>query len=333
MSINLGLSPSQVESTLKQSADDLGVEGWDGIYGYGRINAASAVWAALSNIGASPPTVSITSPASGSIVSGNATVNVLATSSTGIDSVSLSVDGKLVGTDLTSPFSFVWDTTVYADGSHTLEAIATDINGNTSSASNTVTIENGATVEPPAVSISFPSSSTTVSGTVMVQVSATSDVGIQSVTLTVDDQILGTDTASPYEFTWATLSLLNGTHRLTATARDISGNTGSASVTVVVDNAADTGAPSIAITSPKEGTVINGLVSILVSVNDDVGVTKVELYVDNGTKPVSTSTVVPFTAKWNTRKVPKGTHTLRCKAYDAAGNVGYSQVVTVVTTK
>ena len=63
------------------------------------------------------------------------------------------------------------------------------------------------------------------------------------------------------------------------------------------------------------------------SASDDIGVVKVQLYVD-GTL-YSTSTLAPFAIKWNPRKAAAGAHTLRCAAYDAAGNVGYSQVVTV----
>jgi hypothetical protein len=43
----------------------------------------------------------------------------------------------------------------------------------------------------------------------------------------------------------------------------------------------------------------------------------------------STSTTAPFTNSWNSRKAASGAHTLVCKAYDAAGNAGVSQTVTV----
>ena len=68
-------------------------------------------------------------------------------------------------------------------------------------------------------------------------------------------------------------------------------------------------------------------VSVYVNATDNVGVVKVELYVDG--KLNSTSTSAPFTTKWNARKAASGAHTLQCKAYDAAGNVGTSATVTV----
>lgn len=90
----------------------------------------------------------------------------------------------------------------------------------------------------------------------------------------------------------------------------------------------DTVSPTISITSPQNGTTVGStIVSVLVNTSDNVGVVKVELYVDG--KLTATSTSAPFTTKWNTRKAAKGAHTIQCKAYDAAGNVGTSAILTV----
>ncbi len=328
ISANPGLSGSQVQDILKDTADDLSSSGWDESYGWGRVNVGRAVIAALSVIPTNPPTVSITSPASGSTVSGTISVSVSASSSVGIASVSLAVDGSLVATDTTSPFTFSWNTAASSNAGHTLKATVMDTAGNASSASISVTVNNTATPDPPVVSISLPTSSSTVSGIVTVQVSAASGTGISSVALTVDGALLATDTSSPYIFQWATSSWINGTHNLVATAADKAGNKGSASIAVMVNNIADITPPTIAITSPKSGSAVSGNVWISVNVSDDAGIAKVQLYVDGFLKATSTS--APFTTKWSTNgKVAKGAHTLQCKAYDAAGNIGSSQTITV----
>ncbi len=54
LAVNDGLSPSQVESLLKSSADDLGAAGRDDIYGDGFVNALEAVQAAQGGAGAEP---------------------------------------------------------------------------------------------------------------------------------------------------------------------------------------------------------------------------------------------------------------------------------------
>lgn len=183
---------------------------------------------------------------------------------------------------------------------------------------------------PPSVSITSPSAGSTVSGTVTVQTSASDNVGVSSVSLSVDGAASGTDTSSPYNFSWNTTGVSIGSHTLTATARDAAGNSSSSSVVVTVGNsAADTTAPTVAITSPSNGSTIGGNANVTVSVNasDNVGVVRVELYVDGVLTAGSTSS--PFNTKWNAKRVSSGAHSLQCKAYDAAGNVGTSSTVTV----
>jgi hypothetical protein len=166
-----------------------------------------------------------------------------------------------------------------------------------------------------------------VSGITTVQVSASDNVGVASVSLSVDGASMGSNTSSPYSFNWNTTALANGTHTLTATATDAAGNTATISISVTVSNSVpDTTPPVVSITSPTGGTV-SGNVSVLVSTTDNVGVVKVSLYVDGAL--VSTATSSPFTNKWTTKRAASGAHTLQCKAYDAAGNSGLSSVVTV----
>jgi subtilisin family serine protease len=43
LSKNPGLSPDQVRLILRESSNDLGVPGWDPLFGYGRVNARRAV--------------------------------------------------------------------------------------------------------------------------------------------------------------------------------------------------------------------------------------------------------------------------------------------------
>jgi hypothetical protein len=73
-----------------------------------------------------PPTVSITSPASGASVAVGSSVAISASASdsNGIASVQFLVNGTPVGTDSTAPYSVSW--TPPAAGSYTLTAVATD---------------------------------------------------------------------------------------------------------------------------------------------------------------------------------------------------------------
>lgn len=180
---------------------------------------------------------------------------------------------------------------------------------------------------PPSVSFSSPAAGANLSGTTSIQVGASDNVGVTSVSLSVDGALVGGTNTVPYSFSWNTILVSNGTHNLIATAQDAAGNTSSTLISVMVTNNYDTSPPTVSITSPRNGARVSGTISVLVSSSDNVAVTKVELYVDGIL--VANSTSSPFTTRWNTKKERAGAHTLQCKAYDAAGNAGLSPPLTV----
>jgi hypothetical protein len=92
---------------------------------------------------------------------------------------------------------------------------------------------------PPAVSMTAPTSGATIAGTVSVSAIASDNVGVVGVQFKLDGANLGAEvTAAPYGLAWITTTASNGTHSLTAVARDAAGNLTLAAVTVTVDNAA-----------------------------------------------------------------------------------------------
>jgi hypothetical protein len=179
---------------------------------------------------ATPPVVSITSPTNGSTVSGTVSIQVSATDNVAVASVSLTVDGTTIGTSNTAPYAFSWTT---SSGSHTIVAIAKDAAGN--SASNTITVSQNVVtsdITAPSVSIVSPANGSSVSGTVSVSVGASDNVGVKSVSLTVDGALISSLSTAPYNFSWNTTNVADGTHSLTATATDAAGNSNSFSITV-----------------------------------------------------------------------------------------------------
>ena len=114
--------------------------------------------ASIVHIGApvdtTPPAVSMTAPANGATVSGTAvTVSATATDNIAVGNVQFLLDGNPLGSPvLQAPYTLNWDSTVAANGTHTLSARATDTAGNTAMATAiTVTVSNptptGATVD------------------------------------------------------------------------------------------------------------------------------------------------------------------------------------------
>ena len=92
----------------------------------------------------------------------------------------------------------------------------------------------------------------------------------------------------------------------------------------------DTTAPTTSITAPANGATVSGTTSVTASASDNVGVTKVEFYLDGALK--STDTASPYSWSWDTTTAANGSHSLVSKAYDAANNVGTSATVTVTVS-
>src|SRR5712672_238201 len=96
--------------------------------------------------------VTITSPGSGSTVSGTTQVNasVSIVGSLTVSRVQFFRDGNLIGSDSAAPYSVSWNTTSTNNGSHTLTAVATDILGvQFTSSPVTVTVNNAPPPPPP----------------------------------------------------------------------------------------------------------------------------------------------------------------------------------------
>jgi hypothetical protein len=217
---------------------------------YRRALAASEIQADMNTpVGGGPipdttaPTVSLTAPASGATVGGTATtVSASATDNVGVAGVQFLIDGASLGAeDASAPYSISWNTTGATDGSHTLSARARDAAGNTALATNvSVIVNNTPDSTLPTVSITAPTQGATVSGTTTVSVNASDNVAVAGVTLLVDNVQTGAeDTIAPYSWSWNTASVSNGSHTLTARARDNAGNSATSSpVTVTVSNTA-----------------------------------------------------------------------------------------------
>jgi hypothetical protein len=278
------------------------------------------------------PTANVTAPANNATLSLGSTPTITATASdvdSSITKVEIYVDGALKTTLTTSPYNYTWNTGVTL-GAHTIQAKAYDTFSNigTSSTVNVTVTDQTA----PTVSITAPAASSFVTGSsVSVTSNASDNVGVSGVQFKLDGTNLGAeDLTSPYSITWDTSGATNGAHNLTAVARDAAGNTTtSSSVSVTVDNAA----PTVSITSPTAGAIVNGTVAINATSADNTGgsgINKVEFYVD-GTLAGS-DTTSPYSFSWNTTALAFGTsHTLSAKAYDnvTPAHITTSSTVTV----
>jgi thermitase len=179
----------------------------------------------------------------------------------------------------------------------------------------------------PTLNLNSPSSGVTLSGTTTVDIAATDNVAVSSVSFSIDGIERMALTSAPYIFAWDTNTVSNGWHTVAATARDAAGNQSSRSVSVAVDNRPEAAPPQVTILSPTNGANVNGSVSVLVNTGGGIPIVRVELYVDGVLK--SASSIYPFTNKWVAKKEAGGAHSLQCKAFDMEGRVAVSTAVTV----
>jgi hypothetical protein len=212
-----------------------------------------------------PPTVSITAPASGATVSGTVTVTATAADNVGVKNVQFKLNGANLGAaDTAAPYSVSWNTGTLAPGTHTLTAVASDNAGNTTTSAPVTVTKAGGTGDttPPTVSITAPASGATVTGTVTVTATASDNVGVSSVQFKLDGANLNAaDTAAPYSTSWNTSTATAGTHTLTAVATDAAGNsTTSAPITVTVGGGGS-GAQPVTWTAPVNVSVTGNTIT------------------------------------------------------------------------
>jgi len=214
--------------------------------------------------------------------------------------------------------------TVYvgiAATSHDAAQMATDVVDNlkiTASAS---------TNDPPAVSITSPSSGTTVTAptTVTINAIASDPEGkMTSVDFYAGSTMLVRDTTSPYSATWAPSTA--GTYALTAVAHDgDGGSTTSGTVNVSVLTATNK-APTVSLSTGGTSFAAPANITLGASASDpDGNLARVEFF--NGSTRLTSDTSSPYSFSWSS--VPAGTYSLRAVAYDSAGASASSATVTV----
>ena len=173
---------------------------------------------------------------------------------------------------------------------------------------------------PPTVSASESGSS----GTITLSANASDNVGVTMVEFYVDGALKATSTVAPYAASINSTTLANGSHSLVARAYDAAGNVGlSTPVTFSVNNSTVDTVPPV-VSASESGS--SGSITLAANASDNVGVTKVEFYVDNVLKGTDPS--APYALALDSLTLSNASHTLTARAYDAANNSTTSAPVT-----
>ena len=173
---------------------------------------------------------------------------------------------------------------------------------------------------PPTLTITFPADQSVLSDSVLISAYAFDNVGLESVTLYLNDSVVHESTDGPYEYAWSTLnSAEDEFHTIRAKAKDLAGNLNyTNTIQVLVDNQ-DNINPTGALIFPFTGQTLAGEVTIIIEANDNDGVDFVSLYIDGDS--ITTYQEPPYRYDWNTlEEMDDVIHTIHAYVQDNTGN-------------
>ena len=165
----------------------------------------------------------------------------------------------------------------------------------------------------PSISITSPVANTTFTAPASVTINAAaadSNGKVSKVEFYNGSTLLGSDTASPYTFTWNNVAA--GNYTITAKATD-NGSLTTTSDAVVISVLAPKGVPSVSITSPVANATFAAPASVTINAtasDADGTISKVEFY--NADTLIGTDTASPYTFVWN--NVQAGNYKITAKA-------------------
>ncbi len=280
-----------------------------------------------------PPTVSITAPVEGSVL----TAPTAVTADAGDDFLLAGVtfranDVDLGAEDDTAPFESLLNTDTLPDGPYTLVAVARDTAGNNAvSAVVNITVFHP-DVSPPTVAITAPADGAAIGVPTLVTADATDDGPVAGVLFKLNGVNLAPeDVTAPYEALLRPDTLPPGLADLTAVARDTAGNSSVSAVVQVTIVPPDVTPPTVAITAPPDGAVLSAPATITANASDD-GLVAGVLFKLNGVDLENEDLSAPYEATLNTDTLPDGSYALTALARDTAGNTALSAIVSVTVS-
>ncbi len=324
---------------VADGAYELKAEAWKGTV----LKATGTLRVLVKNAAAS---VSFSSPTSGATVSGNVSLQASVSGATveGVRFYSRTAGTSdawyLLNTDTTSPYGITWATSPWVnDGDYDLKVEAYQGTSVVATSLTSVTVKN-ATAQTYWVDFTAPRNEAQVAGNVPVQLSAgghplndvdTVKLHSRAAGSTASWYLITTDSSAPFDLTWATSPwVADGRYELKAEAYRAGSLVASKVITVAVQNA-DTTPPSISLSAPADGSIVQGNVTLSANPSDTSGISKVEFYSDSGNYLIATRTSSPWSISWATDPwVKNGYQTLVARTWDSAGNSAESRVTVMV---
>ncbi|TLZ94836.1 MAG: hypothetical protein E6K04_01060, partial [Methanobacteriota archaeon] len=234
----------------------------------------------------------------------------------GLDHFELSVDGGPVTVLGTSEVNYTF--TSLSQGSHVATVVAFDLAGHSTAATRSFTVDTAA----PTIVLSAPAAGYVSTRNVLVTWTASDNVGLDHIEVSLDGGAPVTLAASATSYTLT--GVPDGPHTISVLAVDLAGSSTSDSVDVTVDATL----PIASITTPISGQILgtNSVMLTWTASDATSGIDHLEVSVDGGvaTSLAAGTTSYPFSG------LSDGSHTFRLRAVDRAGNSATTDVTVMV---
>ena len=289
----------------------------------GQTSIAATVPTASPGIVISPDTSSLTG-----------TVTLSLDNNFNYPSVSWFLDTTQIGTGTGAGNPLQWASTGTTNGQHLILAV---INLTSSSS---ITVRKQVNVVNSNLVVNASNSGT--SGTIQVNVTASSNYAITSIAGTLDGTSMGVLTApnacsqycsgtnNLYQFSFDAATVGSGNHTFVATASDAAGSTRTTSLTIAVSNP-----PGLNLTSPLDGAFINGSGTLSISgtaSSDKAGGVSVTAFLGSLPITITQPTSTTFAGTFSLAGLPSGPYTLTVNSKDSSGVTTTAQAAIIVTS-
>ena len=299
------------------------------------LNPISVVVDNIAPADINPPTVIIMSPVAGQELSGTIDIEVIANDNTGINYIEYYIDGQSYSVDSIPPYIQEWDTeTAEDDMEHIIAAVGYDNEGNSTLATPIAVYVDNQDDIAPSGQIQNPIPGQTVNGTISIEITATDNIGVDNVELSINGIPRDTLSDFPYVYDWDTSQEIDDqSHVISAVVSDTSGNIGFVPpVSVIVDNQInDSTPPTGLISNPISGQTVSGTVEITVLAQDDYGIENITFFIDGIN--ISNDNTAPYSYAWDTTVLENGSeHTISASITDVVGHQTILQPVLVTVS-
>lgn len=285
-----------------------------------------------------PPEVLVAYPYNGAVISSSVNVRIFAADDEEVSEVWYYIDGNESPSVKSAPYEIALEISgLERKVDHYIQAAAKDKEGNVGYSEYVVfMVAETEDVIDPTVSIINPQRGQVVEGLVEIVANAEDERSIQKVAFFINGDSVGLSSTYPYKYDWDTSTYSDSTeHTIYAKAWDGGNNTAVSEVIGVTvyprtGEAGDDINPEVLILYPLAGITVTGTVQVSVDLFDNIKVVRAEFYVDGLLQNATVNPPSPWIFYWDTSQhTSSALHSLYIRAYDGAGNVGTSGLMTV----